>query len=401
MNDETVQGGHAAEPPETLVRVPKNTTGLDVQTVTGVVVRCRRMGKHLMFITVDPNGAAAAAAACSDPEMPAQADNCLIDITIRDPLWIKQIKPSLTITLRARPEHDIGEILTRSTPSEGPIVHKLYCVQLLSVSPAGSAQVSRATKRKRSVSAPTPPCKWFLQGKPCQVDGCARRHQFASLAEERQALAKRQSIERYKAHGVVDSGVGRQHSKRGAVFGEWLVATYGVEHLRSGSGVLDVAGGKQFVSLYLATVHGVPCTVVDPRPPAPLSPADELVLSTRGHPAPRYIQGSFDSAFADANAELLGTCSVVCGQHPDEATEPIVSEALRFRKPFAVVPCCVFAKLFPRALDGVAVTQYDDFLRYLEALAAAHVEVSRTEIPLTGRNTILYSLPNSAKLTRD
>ena len=32
----------------------------------------------------------------------------------------------------------------------------------------------------------------------------------------------------------------------------------------------------------------------------------------------------------------------------DEATEPIIDAALRFGRPFAVVPCCVFPRLFPQ-----------------------------------------------------
>jgi len=33
--------------------------------------------------------------------------------------------------------------------------------------------------------------------------------------------------------------------------------------------------------------------------------------------------------------------------HPDQATESIVDFALHFNKPFAVIPCCVFPRLFP------------------------------------------------------
>ena len=46
----------------------------------------------------------------------------------------------------------------------------------------------------------------------------------------------------------------------------WLVETYGIERLRSGAGVLDVAGGAGGTSFELAFRRGVPCTVVDPRP---------------------------------------------------------------------------------------------------------------------------------------
>ena len=39
----------------------------------------------------------------------------------------------------------------------------------------------------------------------------------------------------------------------------------------------------------------------------------------------------------------------------------VVDAALRHGRPFAVVPCCVFAHLFPerRLRDGKAVAEYD------------------------------------------
>jgi len=53
-----------------------------------------------------------------------------------------------------------------------------------------------------------------------------------------------------------------------------------------------------------------------------------------------------------ADAALLADAHFVVGLHPDEATEAIVDGALRHRRPFAVVPCCVFAKLFPNRRQG-------------------------------------------------
>ena len=52
--------------------------------------------------------------------------------------------------------------------------------------------------------------------------------------------------------------------------------------------------------------------------------------------------------------ELLATCSVVVGLHPDEATDAIVRVATAHNKPWVVVPCCTFRKKFPhrRLPDG-------------------------------------------------
>ena len=39
--------------------------------------------------------------------------------------------------------------------------------------------------------------------------------------------------------------------------------------------------------------------------------------------------------------------SAIIGMHPDQATEPIVATAIRYRRHWAVIPCCVFAADFP------------------------------------------------------
>jgi hypothetical protein len=44
--------------------------------------------------------------------------------------------------------------------------------------------------------------------------------------------------------------------------------------------------------------------------------------------------------------QLLRSASLLVGIHPDQATESIVDCALALRKPWAVVPCCVFAYTF-------------------------------------------------------
>ncbi len=49
-------------------------------------------------------------------------------------------------------------------------------------------------------------------------------------------------------------------------FVAWLIETYGLERLKSGAGVLDVAGGAGGVAFELAFRRGIPCVVVDPRP---------------------------------------------------------------------------------------------------------------------------------------
>lgn len=71
------------------------------------------------------------------------------------------------------------------------------------------------------------------------------------------------SITRWKRSG---NRVRPNNETRHQRFVAFLVDTFGVEALRRGSGVLDVAGGAGGVAFELAFRWNIPCTVVDPRP---------------------------------------------------------------------------------------------------------------------------------------
>lgn len=53
---------------------------------------------------------------------------------------------------------------------------------------------------------------------------------------------------------------------RAGALRRWLVDIFGADFLRSGSGILDVAGGKGELSFELNNLSGIRSTVVDPRP---------------------------------------------------------------------------------------------------------------------------------------
>jgi hypothetical protein len=76
---------------------------------------------------------------------------------------------------------------------------------------------------------------------------------------------------------------------------------------------------------------------------------------------------------AARTAELLANASLVVGLHPDEATEAIVRCALAAGLPFAVAPCCVFARLFPtRRHAGAAVRTHAQLCDYLQVTVTRH-----------------------------
>lgn len=77
----------------------------------------------------------------------------------------------------------------------------------------------------------------------------------------------------------------------------------------------------------------------------------------------------------------------------DEATEAIVNIALKFSKPFVVVPCCVFPNFFVNRMlnegDGkqVKVRTHEQFCRYLHQMDKRFVMET---LPFDGRNVAIW-----------
>eukprot|EP01147_Barroeca_monosierra_P008614 gene8614-1027_t len=91
---------------------------------------------------------------------------------------------------------------------------------------------------------------------------------------------------------------------------------------------------------------------------------------------------------------LISNSSVVFGLHPDQAAEHIVRFAIQHRKPFAVVPCCVYSKEFPtrKLPDGRFVRSYLQLVEYLQGLSPG---INRTSLPFEGKNICLYKVDYS------
>ena len=96
-------------------------------------------------------------------------------------------------------------------------------------------------------------------------------------------------------------------------------------------------------------------------------------------------------------------CTMLIGMHADSATECIVDVALKYQKPFVVVPCCVFPNLFPQRLVAtfpdeksptqpqghrlVPVRTYEQFCDYLLQKDA---RFQRSVLPFEGRNIAIW-----------
>ena len=86
---------------------------------------------------------------------------------------------------------------------------------------------------------------------------------------------------------------------------------------------------------------------------------------------------------------VLSNASFIVGVHPDQVTDSIVDIAIHLRIPFAVIPCCVFTKLFPsrKTPDGEVVRTYQELVEYLKQ---KHPNIVQDILPFYGRNIVLY-----------
>jgi len=147
--------------------------------------------------------------------------------------------------------------------------------------------------------------------------------------------------------------------ERHKIFARWLVDTYGKEWLSRGSGVLDVAGGNGMISRTL-TEMGVPSTLLDPDPRCSRHHEDFIGADHHHHattqvtsatitiytatrspfkviPLPLNGDGANLTSRNDDVGDVINNCSLICGLHPDQATEAIVVLALRLNVPFAIM----------------------------------------------------------------
>mmetsp|Transcript_12468 Transcript_12468/g.31396 ORF Transcript_12468/g.31396 Transcript_12468/m.31396 type:complete len:392 (+) Transcript_12468:58-1233(+) len=205
--------------------------------------------------------------------------------------------------------------------------------------------------------------------------------------------------------------------------------------------ILDVAGGRGEVSARLTMCHTQRVVMVDPRPADIVDCFERIVLpkipnkwqrrleeQRKGNPD--FVQNKVESRFQqlvttfdspkimfdmkDDNIPVptpLGSRSdlielqaavqhatLIVGLHADGATEAIVDAALKYNKPFVVVPCCVFPNFFPmRRLiidqkDGgppqtIPVRSHEQFCTYLHQKDPRFV---MEELPFEGRNIAIW-----------
>ncbi|KAL7467614.1 hypothetical protein ACHAXS_007852 [Conticribra weissflogii] len=213
--------------------------------------------------------------------------------------------------------------------------------------------------------------------------------------------------------------------------------------------VLDVAGGKGELSARLSLCHSLRVVMVDPRradiasvyentvvPKLPKKWKASVEKNLKDNP--RFLEDELEKKFSqmvlcfsepldptfdnvqtdklvvecdDSNSlkDAVKNASLIIGLHADGATEDIVDAAIRYNKPFVVVPCCVFPNFFRERFvnipiggseisnlgsDGemkrVQVRTHEQFCKYLlEKDPRFRMEI----LPFEGRNVAIFMRP--------
>eukprot|EP01062_Namystynia_karyoxenos_P081434 TRINITY_DN8963_c0_g1_i2.p1 TRINITY_DN8963_c0_g1~~TRINITY_DN8963_c0_g1_i2.p1 ORF type:complete len:479 (+),score=105.86 TRINITY_DN8963_c0_g1_i2:77-1438(+) len=399
----------------------------------GLVTRRRKISRRLAFADLAPGSRPATAPAASEGSAPDGGDAVHLEVKLYwpDPEGSDAAHAQLTAQLR------VGDRVRCSGPVEvqedrgGALL--LHCKELVLVAAGDGTAPSAATL------LPLPP-----EGSAAR----ARRDADLEQRRERQRRSEREAVREVvgeaAAHG---SKASKYH--RASLFAQWLTDGPIGDAFRSAAAadpsqglVLDVAGGRGALAFQLAAEHGVRCATVDSRefcldkrqhkwlkkrakqaaregggpvdgrsdgsdaaadaeaaaegPAAEPAVLPQGLASPVGSPLPHlhYLKDFFDAdeqGFLGRHKALLPRVRCLVGLHPDQATEPIVDCALRLGLPWAVVPCCVFPKLFPhRRLRGspdAPVTTYAGLVQYLKEKADG---VQIAELPMDGRAIVVY-----------
>ncbi|POM59510.1 hypothetical protein PHPALM_31751 [Phytophthora palmivora] len=324
--------------------------------------------------------------------------------------FVERLKDAASILVHAR---DI--IVVRAWKDENPGVPFLPLPTVVTTKrqsvDEGDNEPVKIDMKQTTAGVARMHCKFWINSKTCQHgDKCEFFH--VSDAERKTERAKwlkeRLHLKRVRAHIDEDpldphGKIGKQ--QRAQVFVEWLVETFGAKFLASGKGVIDVAGGRGSVSFELWNKRRLPCTLIEPRP-MKLSKQQHKYLKKQkkecGRADPTLTESlvpqvtalfNMGSFLENAeNVQLVQQASLLLGMHPDEATDSIFDVAIKFNKPFAVVPCCVFGQKFPdrRLADGNKVLSYENLVEYL---TAKHPGIEKAFLPFDGKNLVLFWRP--------
>jgi hypothetical protein len=256
------------------------------------------------------------------------------------------------------------------------------------------------------------------------------------------AIAKQSTQTQTSAPKVGSSRHGARNQHRHKHFAKWILSTFphivkecadSDSDVESQMHVLDVAGGKGETSARLCLCHSLRVKMVDPRQAdiasvymkdvVPKLPNKwQASVYKRLEASPTFVEDLLEKRFEQLvmpfvvpNFECLDQqqniavslhdavqkASLIIGLHADGATEAIVDAALRYGKPFVVVPCCVFPNLFSSRFLSIEDTDEVGHVRskqipvrtheqFCEYLLKRDSRFKRQNLPFEGRNVAIW-----------
>ncbi|KAI9269218.1 hypothetical protein BDA99DRAFT_557972 [Phascolomyces articulosus] len=258
-------------------------------------------------------------------------------------------------------------------------------------------------------------CKFWINQRECiRFPNCPYLHPSEEEYEEARKtwIEDRLTVRKIATHDPEDPHTSKKsHAMRAMVFVQWIHQTFG-DILKDGTGVLDIAGGKGDVSMFLCHAYGIPSTVVEPeirkRPnhwytrlrrytcrivqnqdPLSTAPIEEKWPYEL---EPTYMGTLLDDDFVVSYPDIVENTGLLVGMHADQATEPIVDMALKLGKAFAVIPCCVFGheNRHRRLKSGGEVNTTEEFIQYL---SEKDTRIQKAYLGFEGKNVVLYYRP--------
>jgi hypothetical protein len=259
------------------------------------------------------------------------------------------------------------------------------------------------------------------------------------------SLPSPESVSLHQPYSSVSNGGwrGAKDDTRFSKFAIFLLNTFGGYEALSQKPVLDIAGGAGGLAFELSVRHSIDCIIVDKQPVRfkakqqrhvqfRQSCAEKLLLDNEKSPLAQNLLRRFQVANDLESLQLTQIqswlqaslildnsdkdddyhhksetdqspiqelrsilrqkkCSILCGMHPDEATDEIIDIGLAMNIPWAVVPCCVFPNLFhSRMIHGKPVRSYEDYCAYIRS---RRKDIQEAELPFRGRNKVFYWIP--------
>ncbi|KAF9082115.1 hypothetical protein BGX27_004638, partial [Mortierella sp. AM989] len=142
----------------------------------------------------------------------------------------------------------------------------------LSESMPGEQQELGSLAKQQRGDESQPHCKFWLNSGKCNKEQCLFWHEtdMAKLKIERRRWVEERIQAKLRiSHHTSDphqKTTKNQHRERALYFAHWLIKFFTRDFLNSGSGVLDIAGGRGDLSWELQTRQGIQSTIVEPRP---------------------------------------------------------------------------------------------------------------------------------------